>query len=310
VIRWHNGRKASKPVFKPFSAIQMDKRTLTIRNRECTFSTINGRVKAKYLIGDYQRQILDDPNYEFRTATLSCRNGNFFLNITIVKPALVRKPKTVIGIDLGIKNIAVTSTGRFFSAGFLNDIRRQFRERRASIQKKGTRSAHKLLQRMGGLENRISNWMLHNISRQIVKEALEKNADVIAFERLTDIRHKANGWRKDQRAGVNLWAFARLQRYVQYKALEVGIDTVFVEAKFTSQRCSKCGHIAPSNRNGLSFVCKHCNYSLNADLNASKNIALIAISGKSPDIAGRPSKLALKSGGFILTDKADCGSCQ
>ncbi len=295
VIKWHNRKKAFKPIFKPFSAIQFDKRTLTIKNRNCTFSTINGRVKADYFLGNYQKQILDDTNYEFRTATLAYKNGNFFLNITIIKPAIVKQPEIVMGIDLGIKNIATTSTGKFFRSGLLNDNRRQFREKRAKLQSKGTRSCKRVLQRISGRENRFSNWILHNISRQIVNEAVNHNAEVIAFEKLTNIRERAKQWRKKERTKINLWTFCKLQQYVQYKALEAGIDTAFVDAKYTSQRCSKCGHIEPSNRNGLSFICKHCGYSLNADYNASKNIALKVLSGKSPDWTGLPSKLALRT---------------
>ena len=295
IVKWHNHKKATKPIFKPLSAIQFDKRTLTIRNRYSTFSTINGRVKSNYFLGNYQKQILDDPNYEFRTATLTYKNGNFFLNITVKKPALIKKPEVVMGIDLGIKNIAVCSTGKFFKSGLLNDSRRQFREKRTKLQSKGTRSCKKILQRLSGRENRFSNWVLHNISHRIVNEAINHNAEVIAFERLTDIRERAKQWRKKERAKINLWAFSKLQQYVQYKALEAGINTVFIEAKYTSQRCSKCGHIEASNRSGLNFVCKHCGYSLNADYNASKNIAFKVLSGKSPDWIGLPSRLALKT---------------
>jgi len=299
IIKWYNHRRATKPVFKLLSAIQLDKRTLTIKNRDCTFSTVNGRVKAKYLIGNYQRNMLDDPNYEFRTATLSYRNRNFFLNITIIKPAIVKEPKTIMGIDLGIKNIAVTSTGKFFKSSFLNISRKQFREKRGKIQSKGTRSAHKLIQRLGRKENRFADWILHSISRQIVNEAIDKDAQVIAFEKLINIRERAKKWRKSEKAKINLWAFSKLQQFVQYKALEAGIDTFFVEPQYTSQRCSKCGHIEPSNRNGLDFKCKHCGYFLNADYNASKNIAIKAFSDKSSDWARRPSKIALKSGSFM-----------
>ena len=298
IIKWHNYKKASKPLFKPFSAIQLDKRTLTIKDRSCTFSTVNGRVKADYFLGNYQKQILDDPNYDFRTATLTFKNGNFFLNITIVKPALVKKPETVMGVDLGIKNIAVTSTGKFFKSGLLNDSRRQFREKRASLQSKGTRSCKRVFKRLSGRENRFSDWVLHNVSRQIVNEAINHNVEIIAFENLTDIRERVNQWRKKERAKVNLWAFSKLQQYVQYKALEAGMKTIFVESKYTSQRCFKCGHIEASNRNGFNFVCKRCNYSINADYNANKNIAFKVLSGKSPDWAGLPRKLALKTKRF------------
>ncbi|MBT9150824.1 MAG: hypothetical protein DDT40_01003 [candidate division WS2 bacterium] len=298
IIKWYNHKKATKPIFKPFSAIQFDKRTLTIKNRYCTFSTVKGRVNANYFLGDYQKQILDDPNYEFRTATLTYKNGNFFLNMTIVKPALIKKPETVMGIDLGIKNIAVTSTGKFFKSGLLNDSRRQFREKRAKLQSKGTRSCKKVLQRLSGRETSFNNWVLHNISRQIVNEAINHDVQVIVFEKLTDIRESVKQWRKEERVKVNLWAFSKLQQYTQYKAFEAGINTVFVEAEYTSQRCSKCGHMEAANRNGFNFVCKGCPYSLNADFNASKNIAIKVLSGKSPDWIGLPSKLALKTKHF------------
>ena len=295
IIKWHNHKKASKPVFKSFSAIQFDKRTLTIKNRNCTFSTVNGRVKANYFLGNYQKQILDDPSYEFRTATMTYKNGNFFLNMTIVKPAPIKKPETVMGIDLGVKNIAVTSTGKFFSSGLLNDSRRQFRDKRAKLQSKGTRSCKKVLQRISGRENRFSDWILHNISHQIINEAVSHKVEVIVFEKLTDIKENVKQWRKEERAKVNLWAFSKLQQFVQYKALEVGIDTIFVEAKYTSQRCSKCGHTESSNRSGFSFKCKHCGYSINSDYNASKNIAFQVLLDKNPDWTEPPSKLALKT---------------
>jgi len=299
IINWHNHKKASKPTFKPFSAIQFDKRTLTIKNRECTFSTINGRVKAKYLLGDYQKKILDGQNYEFRTGTLSYNGKDFFLNITIIKSISIKKPKVIMGVDLGVNNIAVTSTGKFFKASFLNDKRRQFAERRSKIQKKGTRSAHLLLKRMSGRENRFANWVLHNISKQIVMEAKRVNAQVIAMEKLTNIRESARRWRKLEKHKVFLWPFFRLQRYIRYKALEEGIDVWFVEPKYSSQRCSKCGHVQSSNRKGSNFCCKACGYRVHADYNASKNIAIFALEGKSPSWAG-PCKLALKSGGLIL----------
>lgn len=310
VIKWHDHRKATKPIFKLLSAIQFDKRTLAIKNRSCTFSTVNGRIKSNYLIGDYQKQILDDPNYEFKTATLTYRNDNFFLNITIVKPALIKQPNIVMGIDLGIRNIAVTSTGGFFSSGLLNDRRRQFREKRGKIQSKNTKSAHNLIKRLSRQETRFTYWILHNISRQIIDEALEHNVDGIAFETLNSIRESARQWRKKERTKVNLWAFSKLQSFVRYKALENGIDVCFVEPKYTSQRCSRCGHIGSSNRKGLSFICKDCGYSLHADYNASKNIAIKVLSDKSSDWARRPRKLALKSGSFSSTDKANCFSCQ
>jgi len=47
-----------------------------------------------------------------------------------------------------------------------------------------------------------------------------------------------------------------------------------VKAAFTSQRCSACGHIAAESRKSQAlFACVACNFTLNADVNAARNIA-------------------------------------
>ena len=41
------------------------------------------------------------------------------------------------------------------------------------------------------------------------------------------------------------------------------------------ETCSKCGFVHGQNRNGLGFRCGNCGFSLNADLNASRNIGVL-----------------------------------
>ena len=48
---------------------------------------------------------------------------------------------------------------------------------------------------------------------------------------------------------------------------------MYVNPAYTSQQCSGCKYIARTNRDGANFKCKNCEFSLNADLNASRNIA-------------------------------------
>jgi putative transposase len=48
-----------------------------------------------------------------------------------------------------------------------------------------------------------------------------------------------------------------------------------VKAAITSQRCSACGHIAAESRKSQAlFACVACNFTLNADVNAARNIAV------------------------------------
>ena len=51
-----------------------------------------------------------------------------------------------------------------------------------------------------------------------------------------------------------------------------GIVSDEVDPAYTSQRCSSCGHVHASNRNGDRFQCRRCGLVLHADVNAARNI--------------------------------------
>ena len=61
---------------------------------------------------------------------------------------------------------------------------------------------------------------------------------------------------------------------VEYKADRVGIKVKYINPSYTSQKCSRCGHIDKENRQTQEkFVCTQCGFELNADHNAAINIA-------------------------------------
>jgi len=69
------------------------------------------------------------------------------------------------------------------------------------------------------------------------------------------------------------WSFAQFQAFVAYKAEARGIEIGFVDPRFTSQKCSSCGHIERGNRpTQKDFKCKKCSFELLADYNAALNI--------------------------------------
>ena len=66
---------------------------------------------------------------------------------------------------------------------------------------------------------------------------------------------------------------------VAYKAEEAGRELIVVNPRGTSQRCSSCGHTEAANRPSReAFCCRACGFSLNADLNAARNILWIGLS--------------------------------
>jgi putative transposase len=142
---------------------------------------------------------------------------------------------------------------------------------RSKLQKKGTKSAKRHLKRLSGKERRFRADINHQISKQII--ASLNPGDTIVLEELTGIRNAK--LRKQQRCLLNNWSFFQLEQFLKYKAMPKGIEIVYIDARYTSQRCSKCGFILKSNRKTqANFCCKQCGFKLNADLNASRNICI------------------------------------
>lgn len=107
----------------------------------------------------------------------------------------------------------------------------------------------------------------HEVSKAIIGKL--KAGDTIAIEDLSGIREQRKG-RKLNR-WLHNWSFFQFQQFLVYKAQRAGINVARVAANNTSKRCSKCGSLNSSRHYGF-FECLHCNFTYDADLNASLNI--------------------------------------
>src|SRR5262249_23657804 len=127
----------------------------------------------------------------------------------------------------------------------------------------------------------------HRISKELVAKAKDTGRG-IAMEDLSGIRDRLQ-FRKPQRARMGGWAFFQLRSFVEYKARLSGVPVVLVDPRNTSLTCSACGHCEKANRKSQAeFVCLHCEFSENADLNAARNIRARALVN-APMAAGNPA---------------------
>lgn len=51
-----------------------------------------------------------------------------------------------------------------------------------------------------------------------------------------------------------------------------GVHLIKVNPAYTSQTCSNCGTVDKNSRNGEKYLCQHCKYEIDADINAAINI--------------------------------------
>ncbi|GAB3421499.1 RNA-guided endonuclease TnpB family protein [Haloparvum alkalitolerans] len=280
VARWKQGEYASKPhLSKP--TVVYDKRCATFHDQYVSLATVDGRIEIEYVLPDDNRdtphsRYLDNDDYEVTGAELHLRDGEWFLHLRTKAEVESDTPEqattehsTVLGVDLGVNQLAVTSTGTFWSGSEFDHWRQEYEKRRASLQQCGSRYAHRNIQSVGRKETGRFNMMLHRIADGIIDEAAENGVAVIAFEELTGIRD-----RLPEASWGHKWAFERLYEYVEYKVELHGIDVVQVDPENTSRRCSECGFTHPDNRDGEDFLCLKCGYENHADYNAAKNIGL------------------------------------
>jgi putative transposase len=212
----------------------------------------------------------------------------FYLLVSLEVEVTDPTPEThtsVVGVDVGIRYLAVSSTtegeSTFSSGKQIVPKANHYARLRKRLQKKGTRSATRRLVAISGRERRLKQNANHVVSKRIVTA---HPLSLIGLENLTDIRERTRRRRgkkasKKQRkasATYSKWAFAELQSMIAYKALLHGSIAIKVEAHFSSQACPMCGHTCKGNRpnKGLLFVCQHCHYTLHADLVGARNLTM------------------------------------
>ncbi len=258
---------------KEYSSIRLDKRNLRVnfQNNMISISSISGRLKFSF---NDNRLSQKYKTWSPVAGMLVFKNSNLFLNLVVEKETpqtLIFEKKDVLGIDRGVNNIIVCSNNQFFNSKKLKNIKGKYQYLKKVLQSKGTPSAKRKLQRISGTERRFVADTNHRISKAIA----ESDYKVFALEKLTKKTKKENGKRFNKKLGN--WSFKQFETFLGYKAEALGKLVVFVNPRYTSQKCSNCDKVEKSNRKGSWYSCG-CGFQLHSDLNASRNIANLGIS--------------------------------
>ncbi len=167
-------------------------------------------------------------------------------------------PTRSIGIDTGIKALASTSTGHQFGRDIEAGVTRIKRCKHGS---KGQRRARRALrQRMDECALQLFDTLQPTL---VVVERLR------GLNQSTRLRRRLN---KTMRRSLGSWAYRYWLDRVQRECEIRRSSFRSVDPRYTSQRCSICGHTERRNRSGEVFRCKRCDHTDNADLNAARNI--------------------------------------
>ena len=204
-----------------------------------------------------------------REAKIIRKGDEWFVYITVEKEVEGRNPKSVLAVDLGIRWIATTVNSNNPRPKLYGKTLRQVKGHYFHLRKSlALKKAYKTIKKIGNKERRVTNDILHKISRAIVREALE-NDSIIVLGNLNGIRKNGKGRRFNRKLN-NGFPYYKLSQFVEYKAGWLGIKVIKISERNTSKTCYRCGSIGL--RVGSLFKCPNCSYQCNADFNGAMNI--------------------------------------
>ncbi|HTV77889.1 MAG TPA: transposase [Steroidobacteraceae bacterium] len=213
--------------------------------------------------------------------------GDWYLCVPVVVEDVTPAPIHVdVGIDLGLKDTAVTSDAERLSAGaFYRDLELRI----GQAQRRAHKAHAKRLHRKAA---RCRRNALHKFSRGIVRTYQNIYIGDVSSLKLAKTRMAKSvldcGW-------------GLLKAQLQYKGRWAGRSVRIVNESHTSRTCSSCGSITgPTGVDGLrvrSWMCQECGVTHDRDVNAARNILALgrllpAVSGNEPSHRSTPSSRA------------------
>ena len=223
-----------------------------------------------------------------KNTTISKHCGKWYVSFQVELE--IEDPKhqsiTSVGIDMGISKFATLSNGDIFEPinSFKNLQDKLAKEqRKLARKKKFSENWKKQKLIISKIHTKIANTRKDYSHK--VSNIISKNHAMIFVEdlKIANMSKSAKGTTESPgkcvkaKSGLNRsildQGWFEFFRQLEYKQLWKGGYLHKIDPKYTSQKCSKCGHTHKENRKSQSkFVCVKCGHSENADINAAKNI--------------------------------------
>ena len=214
--------------------------------------------------------------------------NKYYVSVCIEEEKTIEKiiPKTIAGIDLGIKEIAVTSDGRVYNnrkiiEKYENKIKGL--NRWLNRAKPGSKNRYKIKIKLQTTYQKLKNarkYYLHKISKEITKEN-----DIIVTENL-----KTKEMVQNQNLSKKILdvSWNELIRQIKYKSKWQGKTTYQIETYYpSSQICSHCEYQNKETKDLKirEWICPECRNVNDRDINASINIMYEGIKKYMKEIA-------------------------
>lgn len=191
-----------------------------------------------------------------------------------------------IGIDLGLKDTAILSTGKKYKninktahikriekrlKKLQRQVSRKYEQNRQGKQYIKTNNIIKLEKKINKLHKRLAN-IRNNYNHNMTADIVNMNPSKIVIE---DLNIKGMMKNKHLSQAIGKQGLYEITRQLEYKCKFKGIELVKADRFFPSSKtCSNCGHIKKDLKlSDRTYICPNCGTVIDRDVNAAINLA-------------------------------------
>ena len=202
-------------------------------------------------------------------------SGKYYVSVLVEVNHLVAKiiPKRIVGIDLGIKDIVITSDGeKIKNEKIIEKYEKRIKRKQRELarREKGSSNYYKTKRKLAILFQKLKNarkYFIHQITKKLVLEN-----DIVVSETL-----KVKEMIEEKKFSKSLTdvRLSEICRVLEYKAKYYGKRYIQIDSYYpSSQECSRCGYKNEKVKelSVRNWVCPECGSVHDRDINASMNI--------------------------------------
>ena len=248
---------------KTYNSIRLDLKNKTIFLPKLKEVKIKGYRNKESIIGN------------IKSATIKREAGRYYVSVLvdeeIIKPLF--NPKSIIGIDLGIKDLIITSHNEKIKNSLeVKTLNKKVKglQKALSRSKPGSKNRYKIILKIKRVFQKLKNkrkFLLHDITNKLVK-----NNDIIVTEDLDIKSMKENHYIAKRLTNIPL---SEIIRMLRYKCERLNKKFIQINRYYaSSQICSACEHknIKIKDLSIRKWKCEKCGIIHDRDINASLNI--------------------------------------